>query len=99
MANTVAQYTSDLHVIEAGLEGLSVHGSLVAVVCELDQVVHLVGKDSVMVGVVVERITTELVSGLQHLLHTQNISCSYYYLTKGEALEVSLYTICFFIFQ
>ena len=43
--------TQYLHVIEASLEGLAVHGGLVAAVCDLNEVVHLVGKHTVEVGI------------------------------------------------
>ena len=49
---------------------------MVAGVSELDEMVYSVGKQSVVVGVVVWRITAQLVSTLQHLLqHTHSELC------------------------
>ena len=50
-----------LQIVEPSLEGLSIHGGLIVVISELNEVVHLVSKHSVMIGVVVGRITTQLI--------------------------------------
>ena len=59
-----------LQVIEASLEGLAVHGGLVVAVCELNEVVHLIGKHTVKVGVAGRWVTPHATLTSYHLLQS-----------------------------
>lgn len=54
----------DLQGIESSVESLSVFAFLVVIISLFNEKVHLVGKDPVMVGVVVRRLAAKLVSRL-----------------------------------
>ena len=62
-----------LQIKEASLECLPVISCCIAVISELNDVVHPISKHSVVVGVVLWRVTAQFVPTLKHLLQLHSV--------------------------
>ena len=59
-----------LQIKKASFEGISVHSGLIVMICELNEVVHLIGEHTVMVSVALRGVVAQSILTLDHLLHT-----------------------------